>query len=331
MEDLLKNPEKCKSAEARELIESRTRIKPVSGKEIAPEKEKPKIGLTREEIETVAMQEGIEVSEWAWQNGDIPKQMESGAWSVLDEVNTCEPQILVRLNALLEKGGQMVLHEDGSRIIKRHKNFRLFATVNPPGGRYKGRVPLSAEWISRWNYQNIGDLPEKTASRRLKVKFGCKKLPEMKPEELKFVAPEAIPEEKILADYYNEDWLGDLADKFEAFRYKARAMVEKGEIANDQKQAFDFDQRDDDRFEEYLKRFREPGKMTKVILEAMEYCFYNKLKDPADRKKLKDVAEKLIKVQEPKEILPEGERVINVELAKQKAQLAASGLLSELE
>jgi len=330
LEDLLKNPEKCKSAEARQLIEEHTRLKPAKEEEIAPEKEKPMIGLTREEMETVALLEGIEVPEgdWVWQDGDIPKQMINGAWSVLDEVNTCEPQILVRLNALLERGGQLVLHEDGSRIVPRHKNFRLFATTNPPGGRYKGRVPLSAEWISRWNYQNIGDLPKEIRALRLMIAEGVVP-PEIKPEELPFISPEKISEEKTLVDFYGQEWVQDLFTKYAEFATKAREMVEKGEIAKNQTQIFDFDQRDDVRFREYLRCFREPGNMKKVIQEALEYCFYNKLKNPKDRQKLKDVAEKLIQVQEPKEILPKREEELKKQLTRVKAELAALGLTNE--
>ena len=330
MEDLLKNPEKCKSAEARRLIEERTRVKPASKEEIAPEKEKPMIGLTKEEMETIALQEDIDVpeGEWTWQDGDIPKQMQNGAWSVLDEVNTCEPQILVRLNALLERGGQLVLHEDGSKVVPRHENFRLFATVNPPGGRYKGRVPLSAEWISRWNYQNIGDLPKEVRALRLMSAEGVVP-PEIKPEDLPFILPEEISKEKTLTDYYGQEWVKDLFTKYAEFAVKARAMVEKGEIAKDQKQIFDFDQRDDGRFREYLRCFREPGKIKKVIQEALGYCFYNKLKNPDDRKKLKDVAERLIKVQEPKEILLKGGGKEKEQLTRAKAELAALGLTGE--
>src|SRR3989338_6271017 len=174
IELLLKKPDLCKNEEARHLIETKMRIKRVGKKEIAPEQAEPATGLTKEELEMIATLEGIEVPEgdWVWQDGDIPKQMKNGAWSVLDEVNTCEQQILVRLNALLEKGGQLVLSEDGSKVVARHKDFRLFATVNPPGGRYKGRIPLSAEWISRWNYQNVGELPKEVRAQRLMTADG---------------------------------------------------------------------------------------------------------------------------------------------------------------
>lgn len=329
LDHLLANPQKCKSPEIRKLIEERVMIKKVSKEreEIAPEKEKPLIGLTREEMETIALREGIEVpeGEWVWQDGDIPKQMTNGAWSVLDEVNTCEPQILVRLNALLERGGQLVLHEDGSRIVPRHKNFRLFATVNPPGGRYKGRVPLSAEWISRWNYQNIGDLPEEAEKTRFGLLLGLPE-EEIPVKELAFIRPEAVPEGKSFADLYGKAWTKDLRDKFVTFTRQAREMARKDEVGKDHAQKFDYDQRDNVRFFEYLSKLREPGNMKKTIEEAIEYYFLNKLKDPKDRKKLKDVALGLIKVSEPKELLPKGEEEMTKKLRTVKAELAGMGI-----
>jgi midasin len=163
IEELYRHPEKCKNPEARRMLES-IKVQPSEKEEIAPERAEAKVGLTKEEMQRIAELEGIPISEadWVWQDGELPRQIENGAWTVLDEVNTCEPQILVRLNALLEKGGQLVLHENGDKIPKPkdpNKKPMLFATCNPPGGRYRGRIPLSAEWISRWNYQNVGELP----------------------------------------------------------------------------------------------------------------------------------------------------------------------------
>jgi len=300
MESLLKNPDLCKNEEAKYLIETKMRSKRVGKKEIAPEQAEPVAGLTKEELETIATLEGIEVPEgdWVWQDGDIPKQMKNGAWSVLDEVNTCEPQILVRLNALLEKGGQLVLSEDGSKVVARHKDFRLFATVNPPGGRYKGRIPLSAEWISRWNYQNVGDLPKEVRAQRLMTADGVPS-PGIKPEKVNTVQNEEIPAEKTLADYFGAEWVRDLYTKYAEFADKAREMIHKGEIAKDQTQIFDFDQRDDGRFREYIRKFHEPGKMKKTIQDAIVYCFANKCKSATDRKKIMDLV-KLINVVEPK-------------------------------
>jgi len=310
IEKLLKEPDSCRSAEAKKLIILKTRIAPAAeGEEINPAIEEPLIGLTKEEMEQIAAWEGIEVpeGEWMWQNGDIPKQMKEGAWSVLDEVNTCEPQILVRLNALLEKGGQLVLSEDGSRVVPRDPNFRLFATVNPPGGRYKGRVPLSAEWISRWNYQNVGDLPKEIRARRLKLKMG-RELPELdvendtdlqgKPYHLMKAEPVGAGQE--LTDFYEEAWIDNLCNSFADLITKVAIMAEKEEIGKDQKQKFAYDQRDDDRFVAYLERFHEPGRMREVIAEAIEYLIVNKCRLAADRNKVRDQL-RLITIPEPKE------------------------------
>ncbi len=335
---LLKHPEKCTSEEARKLIEAKTKIEnidvsklkesdPSDSKVIA----KQKIGLTKKEMQQIAELEGIEVSEseWAWQNGDIPKQMLEGAWSVLDEVNTCEPQILVRLNAVLEKGGQLVLHEDGSKVIPRHKDFRLFATVNPPGGDFKGRVPLSAEWISRWNYQNLGKLPKNVFKSRVALSFGCTpQEPELK--NLRYLSLSPILEDKKMTAYYQEEWLADLADKFSEFVYKGIEMLEKKSICQKQEQKFVFDQRDAVRFEDYLRKFHEVGRMKEVITEAIEHLFMNKCKDKKDRDDLKLVAEELIKVQEP-EIKAEAQELLEMEkqLRAIKGDLLGMGLPPE--
>ncbi len=301
IESLLKNPDRCTNDGARRLVESKmAKGSPAKKEEIAPEHGEPLVGFSREDMETIATLEGIEVPEgdWVWQDGDIPKQMKNGAWSVLDEVNTCEPQILVRLNALLEKGGQLVLSEDGSKVVPRHKDFRLFATVNPPGGRYKGRIPLSAEWISRWNYQNMGELPKEIRAQRLMAADGVP-TPEVKAGKVNFVQAQEVPTERTLADYYGVEWVRDLYTKYAEFAAKVREMLRKGELAKDQTQIFDFDQRDDWRFREYIRKFHESGNIKKTIRDAITYCFANKCKNITDRKKIVDLVS-LINVAEPK-------------------------------
>ncbi|MBD3281460.1 AAA domain-containing protein [Candidatus Uhrbacteria bacterium] len=135
---LLDNPNKCKSDEARSLIESKKVTATSEAQSEAKSKGASKNvyeGFERWEMEEVCRLEGIEVPEgdWAWQDGDIPKQMKNGAWSVLDEVNTCEPQILVRLNALLERGGQLVLSEDGLKSGRKASRLSSFCHSQPPG------------------------------------------------------------------------------------------------------------------------------------------------------------------------------------------------------
>jgi midasin len=55
---------------------------------------------------------------------------------LLDNANLCNPTVLDRLNPLLEPEGLLNLNEcgvgsSGPRIIRAHKNFRLFLTMDP--------------------------------------------------------------------------------------------------------------------------------------------------------------------------------------------------------
>ncbi|PIZ90145.1 hypothetical protein COX87_02065, partial [bacterium (Candidatus Moisslbacteria) CG_4_10_14_0_2_um_filter_36_61] len=105
IQPLLDNPKKCITEEAKAIIESKMIKAAAEAKKEAAEegREMPVyFGFSREEMEEICRLEKIDVpeSDWVWQDGELPRQIESGAWTVLDEVNTCEPQILVRLNAV---------------------------------------------------------------------------------------------------------------------------------------------------------------------------------------------------------------------------------------
>ncbi|KAH3671433.1 hypothetical protein WICMUC_004613 [Wickerhamomyces mucosus] len=74
-----------------------------------------------------------------WFDGLLVKAVEEGHWLVLDNANLCSPSVLDRLNSLLETNGSLIMNEcslaDGHpRVLKPHKNFRLFLTVDPKFG-----------------------------------------------------------------------------------------------------------------------------------------------------------------------------------------------------
>lgn len=321
IEEIIAHPEKCQNSRAKEFIES----KQIKVSQEAQEDAKAKgqtapiyFSFSKEDMMTIAVMEDIEVAEsdWIWQNGEMPKEIENGAWTVLDEANTCEPQVLVRLNAILERGGELVLQENGGKVVKPrnpHKTHRTFITANPPGGKYRGRVPFSAEWISRLNYQNIGELPIDAAKFRAKLKAGCSVKLEIEKIKENFVQPEGISEELKLAEVFGNEWASDFCEKYiEAF-YKIKEMVAKDEIGRDQEQKFDFDQRDWIRFEEYVRKFAETGKMEKVIKDAVEYSILGKIKNPDDKVKVKQIVLDLIKIAEP---------TVNKELSKHSKEKA---------
>jgi MoxR-like ATPase len=92
-------------------------------------------------------------SQWRWQDGPVVMALKRGWWVLLDEVNLAEPQILERLNSVLERDPMLVLTEHdhsafgpGGRPV--HGDFRVFATMNP--AEYSGRSVLSPAYRDRW-------------------------------------------------------------------------------------------------------------------------------------------------------------------------------------
>ena len=74
---------------------------------------------------------------WRFWEGIVPDCMRHGHWVVLDELNLAEPQVLERLNPVLESPPTLVLAENrGERFgpggdVPVADSFRIFATMNP--------------------------------------------------------------------------------------------------------------------------------------------------------------------------------------------------------
>src|SRR5205085_6851076 len=100
---------------------------------------------------TLALRQKASVagSLWRWQDGLVVQAMKAGWWVLLDEVNLAEPQILERLNSVLESDPSLILTEhENEPVTPIHPEFRLFATMNP--AEYAGRSVLSPAYRDRW-------------------------------------------------------------------------------------------------------------------------------------------------------------------------------------
>ncbi|TFK40741.1 midasin nuclear AAA ATPase [Crucibulum laeve] len=74
-----------------------------------------------------------------WVDGPLIQAMKAGHWMLMDGANLCNPSVLDRLNSLCEPNGFMTLSERGFveghvQIIRPHKNFRLFMSMDPQFG-----------------------------------------------------------------------------------------------------------------------------------------------------------------------------------------------------
>ena len=109
--------------------------------------------LSRAEVQQVMARERMSQHPWRWQDGLVVAAMRHGWWVVLDELNLAEPQILERLNPVLERVPSLVLSEHDGEVIGPggtpiHRDFRIFATMNP--AEYAGRSALSPAYRDRW-------------------------------------------------------------------------------------------------------------------------------------------------------------------------------------
>jgi MoxR-like ATPase len=118
--------------------------------------------LSRAEIQQVMANEQMSQHPWRWQDGLVLSAMKHGWWVILDELNLAEPQILERLNSVLERNPSIVITENNNEVIGHggipvHPNFRIFATMNP--AEYAGRSPLSPAYRDRWRGYNYVSAP----------------------------------------------------------------------------------------------------------------------------------------------------------------------------
>lgn len=95
----------------------------------------------------------LEDGETIWQDGILTNAVRNGSWIVLDEINSASAEILFALHALLDHERALVLPEKDNERIPAHKNFRMFAGMNPE--EYVGTKLLNQAFKSRFYMVNI--------------------------------------------------------------------------------------------------------------------------------------------------------------------------------
>lgn len=86
---------------------------------------------------------------WRFVEGAVTRALAEGMWLLLDELNLALPEVLERLNPVLEDVPGLVLSEHDGRVVRAHPDFRIFATMNPVD-EYVGRAILSPAFLDRF-------------------------------------------------------------------------------------------------------------------------------------------------------------------------------------
>lgn len=166
----------------------------------------------------LAANERIPVLAWKFWEGVIPNAMRHGLWVVLDEVNLAEPQVLERLNPVLETPPSLVLAENkGERYgvggdIPLAESFRIFATMNP--SEYAGRSVLSPAFRDRWAFWNFLEPPGKAELRAMLTRLVHGAHPEFSFERTLWRAPDSSPVHSCLDKQPGIDGLLDSIAEF---------------------------------------------------------------------------------------------------------------------
>lgn len=239
-----------------------------------------------------------------WQDGILIEALRNGYYLNLDELNLSETEVLERLNSLLDDERSIVVYEHenekyikneeyedmvnkyiqahkgntrkraieyltSQKIYQIHKNFRLFATMNPK--EYNGRNKLSDPFLNRWRILRIEELPDGELTEIMKVKYR---------------APNELAMSLIL------------------FHQSIREQAEKGILGKHQREDYHFTIRDlirvferiEIEIEAYQKRFtgRKPDmrEIKTWLAEAVKEVYGTVFRDEDDRKKYDDFYKK---------------------------------------
>jgi hypothetical protein len=134
---------------------------------------------------------------WRFWEGIVPDAMRHGRWVILDELNLAEPQVLERLNPVLEQPPSLVLSEHtGERFglggdVAIAESFRIFATMNP--AEYAGRSVLSPAFRDRWNLWTVLESPGVAEYRALLTRLVHGVHPEFVLDGVEWRAADAEP------------------------------------------------------------------------------------------------------------------------------------------
>ena len=85
--------------------------------------------------------------------GNLIKAIKNGDWVLIDEINLATNDVLQKIVPLID-GKSLLLYEKGDlTFIKRHKDFRVVACMNPAND--SGKKPLPSSLMNKFTVINL--------------------------------------------------------------------------------------------------------------------------------------------------------------------------------
>ena len=143
-----------------------------------------------------------------WVDGILTDCMRKGHWLLCDEVNAALPEVMFAMHSLLDDDRMIVLSSKDNEVVKPHKDFRFFASMNPD---YAGTHQLNFAFEDRFPIVVNMAYPEEDMECEIVQKRSCNTDEHLVRKMIKVAdrAREALAEEKLLTPFSTRkliDW-----------------------------------------------------------------------------------------------------------------------------
>ncbi len=216
---------------------------------------------------------------------------------ILDEYNSAHPGVIIRLHEVLDaykRNGTVTLTEDGNEVLEVDASaLKIIALTNPAGGGFADREPLDPAQIRRWSYHKLPDkVPQGTFKAGVLALSGLggTDIPvDTTKEKYTPSNTEPFSRERL----HEIPGMSEIVTQYIAFHESAQKMVTEKKIANNQRQKFSFDDREEPRrIFAYISKFY-LGDIAEVTREALRYFYAGKVLDPRDKALLEEMIKKV--------------------------------------
>lgn len=137
-------------------------------RELAKTKKKPlvRVSITGDTtVDDLIGKYELQDGNTVWHDGVMTTAVKAGHWLVVDEINMASGDITAAMHSLLDDDNYLNLIQHDHEIVKAHKDFRLFATMNPShASNYAGTKPNNSAFLSRFgavvNFEYLNPVQE---------------------------------------------------------------------------------------------------------------------------------------------------------------------------